>query len=58
MNVILYLTYKKLAGSGPVIIPYKEINRLFITLFGIITGSLPGNYPCARCKIVITRTNL
>ena len=34
-------------NSGPVIIPYKVINGLFTTLYGIITGSLSS----AMCSI-------
>ena len=35
-----------LVDSDPVIIPYMVVNRRFIALFGIITGSLPANYSC------------
>ena len=45
----LYLARENLADSGPVIIPYGVIDRIFITLYGIITGSLSANYSCARC---------
>ena len=31
---------RKVGGNGPVIIPYKGINLLFTTLYGIITGPL------------------
>ena len=35
------------AHSGPVIIPYMVVNRRFIILCGIITGSLSANYSWA-----------
>ena len=34
----LRLAHEKKAGSNPVIIPYKAINRSYNTLYGIITG--------------------
>ena len=42
MSFVSLLSYldianKKLADSNPVIIPYKVINSLLITLYGIIT---------------------
>ena len=46
---ILYLAREKLADSDPVIIPYKVINRMFTTLYGLISGSLSAYYSWARC---------
>ena len=34
---------KNITDSDHVIIPYKVANHQFITLYGIITGSLPTN---------------
>ena len=36
-----------MADSDPVIIPYKVINRIITTLYGIITKSLPPSF-CER----------
>ena len=33
------------------IIPYKVVNILFITLYGMIIVSLSANYKCARCSV-------
>ena len=43
-NIELYLASENLAGSDPMVIPYMVVNRQFITLYGIITGSLSANY--------------
>ena len=39
-DVVLYLVREKLADSNPVIIPYKVMNRMFTTIYGIIARSL------------------
>ena len=44
----LYLAHEKLADSDPDMIPYKVMNRMLITIYGIITGSLSANYSYAR----------
>ena len=41
----LYLSRE---NSDPAIMPYKVVNLRYITLYGIITGSLPDAYSCAR----------
>ena len=41
----VYLAHENLAESDPVIIPYKVINSIFTTLYGIITGLLPAGLP-------------
>ena len=38
-SLVIYLAHKQLADSDPVIILYKVVNRPFIALYGIITGS-------------------
>ena len=43
----LYLAHNKLAENGPVIMPYKVINRIFTTIYGIIIWSLSAFYFCA-----------
>ena len=49
---------KNSADSDPLIIPYKVINVMFTTLFGIITRSLPNNYSCTRCNIGLRHVEL
>ena len=43
----LFLTRENLAESDPVIIPYMVVNIRFITLYGIISGSLFADYSYA-----------
>ena len=38
------LIYRDKADSGPVIIPYKGINRISITVYGIITELLSAEF--------------
>ena len=40
----IYLARESLAGSNPVIIPNKVMNRPYTTLFAIISGSLPAKF--------------
>ena len=42
--MVLCLAHEYLAGNDFVIMPYKVMNRICTTLFGIITGSLPPSY--------------
>lgn len=44
----LHLVRENLVDSDPSIIPYKLVNRRFMTLYGIISGSLSANYSWAR----------
>ena len=46
----LYLARENLADNDPVIIPYMVVNRWFIALYGIISGSLSANYSWAKYK--------
>ena len=39
-------------------IPYKVINRMFTTIYGIITGSLSAYYLCAKYIVNVIRTVL
>ena len=41
---------RRVGDSGPVIIPYKVINRLFNTLYGKITVPLSAYYSRERYK--------
>ena len=50
-DVKLHSSRKNLAGSDPVIIPYMILKWRFITLYGIITGSLSAKYEWARYKM-------
>ena len=53
---IIILLHKYLVESDSVIIPYKVINHLFTTLYGIITELLSANYSCTRsswCKMTL-----
>ena len=38
----------KLADHDPIIIPYKEVNRRFTNVYGIITGSLYTYFLCLK----------
>ena len=51
---VIYLARENLAHSDLVIIPYMVINIRFITLYGIITGSLHANYSPARYSVYTT----
>ena len=42
------LAHENLLNSNPVIIPYMVLDIRFITLYGIITGSLSAIYSRAR----------
>ena len=44
----VYLAHENLAESDPVIIPYKVINSIFTTLYGIITGLLSVKFSGVR----------
>ena len=63
-QAILCLGLENLAEGVPVITPFKEINRIFTTLYGIITSSMTVNYSCARynskcnSKLLYTRPPL
>ena len=48
----LYLAHEQLSDSGPAIIPYKVMTRLFTTIYGIITGLMSAKLLRARyCSI-------
>ena len=51
VNNRLYLTHEKKADSDPVIIPYKVMNNILTTLFGIITGYLSAKFSRARYRL-------
>ena len=52
LELCLLCTWK-VGGESPVIIPYKVINRIFITLYGIITGSLSAYDSWARHRFTV-----
>ena len=48
-----HLAHEQLADSDPAIIPYKVMNRLFTTIYGLITGTLPAKFLQARYSSLV-----
>ena len=48
---VLNLARNILADSDTMIIPYKVINRIFTTLYGIITGSVSADFSRAKYNL-------